>query len=324
MLDLNFDLHEFKKTYLFERAAFIPQAFTANNTYLKEFYKILLNPLNGAHNDLVRVLNQSEAIAPEIWSHSFPQDNGIYRDISAILKAIELKSSIIFDEYYRYSQDAKELVAFIQQQFNCISACNAYLSQAGGAAYSIHRDCHHVLVFALSGKKRWTVFNKKQVMHHAHHFIEPVDSEEDISNEGVFLDAVMQPGDMLYIPVGQYHCVENLTDNALHLTVSMRFKTLFSILEDALAALLEPEIVTNLSTAARQMLEKVHPLYKSEQPIAEKELIQSTELLCNVIKEVVSSKAFIANQHLVTKNKHLNVFITPTDEFIEEIAECSK
>ncbi len=330
MFILNFNINEFKHEHLFKNPHVIQQGFELPLNALKEFYQILLNPLNGAHQSfgenrsLVKVMNETKHVEPSTWTHSFPGDQGKYRDIAAIRKAIQLKCSIIFDEYYRYSQDAKELVAFVQEAFNCTAGCNAYLSQNGGTAFSIHRDCHDVLVFALSGKKRWKIYNYKQPLNQAYNRIESSAAEVDVVEAGLHTEVIMNPGDMLYIPIGQFHSVENLSDNALHLTVSMSFKPLFCILEDVLHEIYNPIDQTTLSTNATNILNALHPVYTSEKPLTQKDLMASLKQLCQLMEEVVSKEAFVLTQNHIKRNKHLDVFVTPSSELIEELAACSE
>lgn len=330
MFKLYFDIGKLKEENLFKCPALIRRGFQPVETSLKEFYKILLNPLNGAHKSfgenrsLVKLMNSTNPIDPSVWTHNFTGDEGLYRDISAIKKAIELKTSVIFDEYYRYSDDAKDLVVFIQEQFNCISGCNAYLSQKDGMAFPIHRDSHHVLIFALSGTKRWKVYNEKQDMNQAYNKIEKPIENEDILKSGIYLDEIMNPGDILYIPIGQYHSVENLSSNSLHLTISLSFRPLFSLLEDILMAIYLPSHESNFSLNTKAILNQIHPVYHNDASIGKQEILEALSQLYVAMQEIVTKDDFIATQNKVQKNNHLQIFVTPSDELTEELASCSE
>ncbi len=316
----NFNIENFKSSHYLNSPVIFRQGFIPNTSSLKEFYKIILNPLNGSHESLVSVLSGTQKVNPSVWSHTFPNDQGQYRDISALRTAIELKSSIVFDEYYRYSQEAKELVVFIQEQFNCFSSCNAYLSQKGGVAFPIHRDGHHVLIFALSGKKKWTVYNEKQDMYQAYNKIESTLTDKEIISSGFFLNEIMEAGDILYIPIGQFHSVENLTDNALHLTVSLHIKPLFTVLEDILLKIYSPE--SNFPIEVKDILNQINPIYQHPIPISNNEMLQHINILFDAIKQIVTTDDFIAHQNNIQKNKHLKICVSPTEELIEEMASA--
>ncbi len=323
-LSSDFNINTFKSEYLFKKPFFIKKAFEPAPSYLQEFYKILFNPAYGAHGSLIQIRNQGTTIDPDVWSHTFPRDDGCYRDVAAIRKAIALKSSIIFDQYYRYSEEVKELVVFMQEQFNCASGCNAYLSQSGGAAFSAHRDCHHVLIFALSGKKRWRVYNAKQEMYQAYHGIDAALTHQEILDSGLCCDEVMQPGDLLYIPIGQFHAVENLSDNAFHLTLSMSFKPLFSMLEDILKKIYTPSQESNFSIEIKALLNEIHPAHGYDESIKEKEMLSSICRLSEMVEGIASRSDFLAGQSKIKKNDYLKVLTSPTDELIEEMLLCSQ
>jgi len=323
-LHSNFNINEFKQNTLFKKPLLIKQAFEPTPSYLREFYNIIFNPVLGAYGPLMQIRHKTQNVDPAAWTHTFPDDDGFYRDISAIKKAISLKSSIIFDQYYRYSEETKELVAFIQEQFNCASGCNAYLSQQGGAAFAPHRDSHHVFIFALSGKKKWTVYNAKQDMYQAWRRIEPDLSTEDIVKSGVYFEEVMEPGDVLYIPIGQFHTVENLTDNALHLTVSMTFKPLFTILEDVLTDIYSPEQSASFSVELKNTLNELHPVYHTDATITEHDMSVAISKLGQILQEIAYKPEFLAAQNKISKNNYLKALITPTEAFIDEMLTCSQ
>lgn len=329
MFNVNFDVNIFKHEYLFKKPLFIKQGIESRVDSLKEFYEILFTPQLDAsrsqtalHPSLVKVQNSTKAVSPEIWCHKFENDV-YYRDIAALKKAIELKCSVIFDQYYRYSQQAKELVAFIQKQFNCISGCNAYLSQKGGVAFSIHRDAHHALIFSLSGKKRWKVFNKTQDMLFSYHEVPSNLTDEEIVEDGLYCDVLMCPGDVLYIPIGQFHSVENLTDNALHLTVSMAFRPALSILEDTIKALYTSESLL-FSASAKKIINSIHPIHALMGPIDKEILLEQIVNIFDVIKEIIGQDIFIESQNQIYTNDLLKVCHTPTQEFIEELLSYAK
>jgi hypothetical protein len=328
MFFLKFDLDNFKNKFLFKKPGHFKRSFLVPSDILEEFYKILFNPQYDApssnedtYPSLVKIRNATKVVPPEVWGHKV--NNSFYRDANALKKAINLKCSVIFDQYYRYSKQAAEVVAFFQKQFNCIGGCNAYLSQKDGRAFPIHCDAHHVLIFALTGKKRWKIYNQQQAMIQAYHEVDSLHSDEEIVQQGIALDVIMQPGDMLYIPIGQFHNVDNLTNNAFHLTLSMSFRPLLSIIEDAFK-----EIYTSphlsLSAESLHTINEVHPLLKKNSPIKKEELLEALARVNDVLKELLTQDSFVENQNKIQSNEILELCYTPTEQFIQELINCSK
>jgi ribosomal protein L16 Arg81 hydroxylase len=308
-----------------EKAIFFKNAFIQPSDFLKDFFRILFNPQLGCQSfkaeqdgPLIKIMNGTKLVDPEAWSHKIEGDQGFYRDFQSLKKAISLKCSIVFDQYYRYSPDVQELVAFVQSQFNCVSGCNVYLSQKGGVAFPIHRDAHNVLVFAISGQKRWRIYNKKQDLTRSYHEVHLDMTDEEIYNSGIDQEIVMDPGDLLYIPIGQYHSVENLLDNSCHLTLSLSFKPALSLIEEALK-----EIYTTadslLSEPSYLWLNRKHVVYRNKKPLDKEKLLEEIEGLLGVLKEVVSQESFIEKQNEMEKNKILQFCHRPSDEFIEDL-----
>ncbi|MGB1113140.1 MAG: cupin-like domain-containing protein, partial [Schleiferiaceae bacterium] len=81
--------------------------------------------------------------------------------------------------------------------------------------YSSHFDCYDQYVYMLHGKKRWLLFDlddleteRKLVLQFAGKNIETV-SEILRANGIPFKIKTIRAGDVLFIPEGQYHLVEN-------------------------------------------------------------------------------------------------------------------
>lgn len=330
MISLNCDLLEFKETILFKKPAIIRQAFSPSTKNIEEFYRILLNPVAGAHgsgdfhHSLIKILHQTQPVDPNVWSHRFSGDAGYYRDINALKKAIQLKCSVVFDQYYRYSIQAKQLVAFIQEFFNCKSGCNAYLSQKDGAAFPVHCDAHHVLVFSLHGAKRWKVYNTIQEMYQAYNDLDAPYSREDIENSGLLINEILYPGDILYIPIGQFHAVENLENNSLHWAISMSYKPLYTMLDDVLLTILSSSSPLDFSDKVKEILNEVHPFCLANHPLSLGDMRIAANKFKTLFDEIFQDENFLKMQNQPDRNKHLDMLVEPSQELIQELIECSK
>lgn len=328
MIKFNESLDGISNYITSETPVYLAKAFQAPENALKEFYQLLFNPLNGSHKSftsghtLVKVMNHTQMLHPNIYAHQFHGDQGYYRDTHAIKKAIEQKCSIVFDEYYRYSKTAKELTKLIQAYFNCNSGCNAYLSQQGGIAFPIHRDTHHVLVFSIAGKKKWTVYNTKQQSRLAYAKEPGEESDEIIKSSGHIMEQICEPGSLLYIPIGQYHSVENLSNNALHLTVSMSFKPQISVLNTIYNALYDTQYNHCFSEKTRAFLNSTNFTFnKKTDPKAVTTILQGIQL---ATKELIKQPEFMDKLNTKKQNKHLLAFSEISDEIIQEMVDCSK
>ncbi|MEH1130693.1 cupin domain-containing protein [Micromonospora sp. CPCC 206061] len=113
---------------------------------------------------------------------------------------------------------------------------NAYLTPSGNQGFATHYDTHDVFVLQVDGRKHWRVH--EPVVHdplerqpwggHA-------DEVAAVAEGPPVLDAVLSPGDALYLPRGWLHSASAEGVRSLHLTVGVRALTRYSIVEALLA-----------------------------------------------------------------------------------------
>ena len=95
---------------------------------------------------------------------------------------------------------------------------NGYLAMTGHSAFGNHWDAHDVFATQLIGRKRWKVFKPT--------FENPIagqlsrDQREQCPEEAV-LDVITEPGDILYIPRGWWHCAYPSEGECFHLAIGV-------------------------------------------------------------------------------------------------------
>lgn len=101
---------------------------------------------------------------------------------------------------------------------------NLYCTWAGRQAFRSHFDVHDVFALHLEGTKSWKVYEGRaeypinhpafQRLGQAHH---------ERARGAVALEVKMEPGDLLYLPRGQYHDALASSDGSIHVTMSTTF-----------------------------------------------------------------------------------------------------
>ena len=125
---------------------------------------------------------------------------------------------------------------------------NAYVTPPQNKGFSAHFDVHDVFVLQVAGEKRWTIHPP---VHEA-----PLRDQEWTRYRAAVqqraagepaIDAVLRPGDALYLPRGWLHSAGALGDTTVHLTVGIHCVTRYALVE-ALTALAaqEPELRASL------------------------------------------------------------------------------
>jgi hypothetical protein len=117
---------------------------------------------------------------------------------------------------------------------------NAYITPSNSRGFDPHYDVHDVFVLQAAGQKRWLVH---EPVHQ-----DPLSSQpwtdyraaidERVGGEPV-IDAVLSPGDALYLPRGWIHSARAIETTSIHLTIGVSPVTAMDVVEavvDALAA----------------------------------------------------------------------------------------
>ncbi len=125
---------------------------------------------------------------------------------------------------------------------------NAYVTPRSSQGFSAHYDVHDVFVLQVAGEKRWRIH---EPVHPAPLRDQPWTDHraavEARAEDDPVIDAVLRPGDALYLPRGFLHAAEALGDVSCHLTVGVHPVTRHAVLETLLAIVADsPELRTSL------------------------------------------------------------------------------
>ena len=106
----------------------------------------------------------------------------------------------------RFDAEAWRVVAALERDLGCLVGTNSYLTPPGGAqGLAPHWDDVDVWVVQVEGRKHWTVYERRGENTDA------VAPSGDLARGSRFvsgrveLEAVLSPGDVLYIPRGTVH-----------------------------------------------------------------------------------------------------------------------
>jgi bifunctional lysine-specific demethylase and histidyl-hydroxylase NO66 len=150
-----------------------------------------------------------------------------------------LGASLIANHLHRVCPEVGAVAAMLEREFAARAFANVYCSFKGVQAFQTHYDLHDVFAVQAEGVKTWRVYESR-----ADAPVNPVPPGDEwekwlTQTRGKLLfEAEMKPGDVLYLPRGQYH--DALTGDAasLHVTFGVSPATglsVFKLLESALA-----------------------------------------------------------------------------------------
>jgi ribosomal protein L16 Arg81 hydroxylase len=159
----------------------------------------------------------------------------------AKVKALtNLGASLVANQLHRVCPEVGAVAAMLEREFAARVSANVYCSFQGVQAFQTHFDLHDVFAVQAEGEKTWRIYEAR-----ADAPVNPVPPGDEwekwlTDTRGKLLhEIVMKPGDLLYLPRGQYH--DALTGNSasLHVTFGVSPATglaLFKLLETAVTA----------------------------------------------------------------------------------------
>src|SRR6185295_15022025 len=125
------------------------------------------------------------------------------RKVKALLG---LGASIVANHIHKVCPEVAAVTQMLEREFAARAGANVYCSFKEVQAFSTHFDLHDVFVVQTEGEKLWHVYSGR-----ADNPVNPVPPGDEaekwlIASRGnVMLEVPMKPGDVLYLPRGQYH-----------------------------------------------------------------------------------------------------------------------
>lgn len=114
---------------------------------------------------------------------------------------------------------------------------NAYVTPPQSRGFDDHYDVHDVFVLQISGQKRWRIHAP---VHEAPLRDQPWTDRRDAvraeAEREPLIDAVLEPGDVLYLPRGTLHAATALGDVSTHLTFGIHSWNRHHVAEELSAA----------------------------------------------------------------------------------------
>ncbi len=152
---------------------------------------------------------------------------------------IGLGASVVANHIHRVCPEIGRVVRMLEGEFAARVFSNIYCSFKGVQAFQTHYDLHDVFAFQAEGEKLWRIYEARADAPISP--LPPGDEAEQwlINSRGALLfEAHMKPGDVLYLPRGQYHDALTGAQASLHVTFGVAPATglaLFKLLEAAAA-----------------------------------------------------------------------------------------
>jgi bifunctional lysine-specific demethylase and histidyl-hydroxylase NO66 len=159
-------------------------------------------------------------------------------DPAKVKALLGLGASLIANHIHRVCPEVAAIAHLLEREFAARVAANVYCSFKGVQAFQTHFDLHDVFAVQMEGEKTWHVYESR-----ADAPVAPLPPGDEIekwltaSRGRLLFEAVMKPGDILYLPRGQYHDALTGAQASLHVSFGVTPATglaVFKLLESAL------------------------------------------------------------------------------------------
>ncbi|WP_282605888.1 cupin domain-containing protein [Pelagibius sp. Alg239-R121] len=138
-----------------------------------------------------------------------------------IMDFLKRGASLLLNEIETLHPGVRSVLETIEAAHGGRGNANLYCSWKQRQAFDSHYDRHEVYALQIVGEKRWRVYEgraENPIEHPA--FMNVPQAEYDRMKGAVAEELVMRPGDLLYLPRGQFHDALASSDVSVHVTFS--------------------------------------------------------------------------------------------------------
>ncbi len=160
-------------------------------------------------------------------------------DDTALWRQFDDGATLVLQALQRTWDPIGRLVTTLNEELGNPVQANAYITPSQNQGFDDHYDVHDVFVLQISGTKRWVI--------HEPVFADPLrdqpwtdrrDSVAAAAATEPAIDAVLEPGDVLYLPRGWLHAAQAQGEVSIHVTLGIHNWTRYAVAEEIAAAVL--------------------------------------------------------------------------------------
>ncbi len=161
-------------------------------------------------------------------------------DSEKVKRLIEQGASVVLNDVSSLTPALARTVDEIRRALNGVAAANLYFSQKQRRAFHSHYDRHEVLALQIHGTKTWRIYKGRADAPIEHpRFLNVPQAEYDRQKGALDQEITMEPGDVLYLPRGQFHDALATDGDSLHITFSCFLPNGLNLLQEIMARLIE-------------------------------------------------------------------------------------
>ena len=178
----------------------------------------------GVRTPFIRMANEGSVLAASAYTASGGFGAEIADQVSSdkVLAEFAGGATIVLQGLHRLWPPIIDFTRELIDDLGHPAQVNAYVTPPSSQGFDPHYDTHDVFVLQISGEKHWRI--------HAPVHVDPLRTQPWDQHRGAVaraatgapvIDAVLRPGDALYLPRGWIHSATALGATSVHLTIGM-------------------------------------------------------------------------------------------------------
>lgn len=186
----------------------------------------------------VRMAVDGAVLSPSLFTDSggFGAEVGDQLDSAQVLEQFAAGATVVLQGLHRTWEPIAAFTRQLVSDLGHPAQVNAYITPASSRGFDPHYDTHDVFVIQIAGAKHWSIHEPV----HRHPLADQpwTDHRDAVARRAErkpAVDAVFEPGDVLYLPRGWIHSAVAQGGTSIHLTIGIRAATRHDLLRHLLA-----------------------------------------------------------------------------------------
>jgi ribosomal protein L16 Arg81 hydroxylase len=187
--------------------------------------------------DEFRFVRESVTVPAAHWLTRSTADGKIKVNTAKVDEFMSQGFSLVVDHIDRHVPLLAELCNDVKRHNSERSYAAVVVTTGTGGAFKLHYDPEDLVILQVEGTKRWQIFGPP--------VRNPVIGTPKVPpppEESPIFDEVLQPGDLLFVPAGNWHHCQNGPGRSLHLGIFLIAPTIVDLLREVTLKLIEEEM----------------------------------------------------------------------------------
>jgi hypothetical protein len=159
------------------------------------------------------LVKDSMLAPPDRWLKRNPSGDGNVVDTSRFLEYMAAGFSLAVTRIDSYAPHLKALCQSIRSTLREQIKMGVIVTTGKGGAFTLHYDPEDLIILQVEGRKRWKIFGPPVV--------NPIVGMTQTAppEDALLFDEILEAGDFLFLPAGNWHRCENESSRSLHLGI---------------------------------------------------------------------------------------------------------